>query len=57
MGMYAIIILEINFNAPMAHTKQDHFNESKKIEPSSSSSDKIYELSIPKTTEEEKKNR
>lgn len=27
----------------------------KKIEPSSLSSDKIYELSIPKTTEEVKK--
>lgn len=57
MGMYAIIILEINFNASMAHTKKDHFYESnkKKIEPSSLSSDKIYELSIPKRTEELKK--
>lgn len=30
MGMYAIIILEINFNASMAHTKKDHFYESNK---------------------------
>lgn len=28
MGMYAIIILEINFNASTAHTRRDHFYES-----------------------------
>lgn len=41
---------------PPRHTPKEitFMSQTKKIEPSSSSScDKIYELSIPKTTEEE----